>query len=340
LVLLTAVLEPAITASGAAGHGVGATQTTALRFAVVGFVNNGRPGIEQITTRLTEALATDVRVVVIDPSLIKAALAGFRYEGSINLSRVEARGIGAAIGCDFFIIGKTEALARSESEKESHGEANIGVMIVDGRSGDLAVFDFISERAVDADAAIEAAANRLVSRVGGYVNRAIDFRLARAEPKVLRPSIRRRTVEDLPVAENAPDLIEEIPVEGSAAAAGFKPPEFLNRVKPEYTEEADKADISATVEALAVFRSDGTIGDVEITRWAGFGLDEAAVHAIRQLQFKPATRNERPINVRASIRYNFRRVDEPPESSETPAADEKPKRDLRELFKPRYRPPR
>jgi protein TonB len=94
----------------------------------------------------------------------------------------------------------------------------------------------------------------------------------------------------------------------SAVGAGFKAPEFLNRVKPEYTREADQANITATVEARAVFRADGEIGEIEITRWAGFGLDQAAERAIRQLKFKPATRDGRPVSVRAVVRYNFRRV--------------------------------
>ena len=47
------------------------------------------------------------------------------------MSRDEARRVGAAIGCDFFIIGKAEALTRSTRENESHEEAYAGVMIVD-----------------------------------------------------------------------------------------------------------------------------------------------------------------------------------------------------------------
>src|SRR6185295_14800186 len=116
----------------------------------------------------------------------------------------------------------------------------------------------------------------------------------------------------------------------SAAGAGFTPPEFLNRVKPEYTDEAERADITATVEALAVFRADGTVGEIQITRWAGFGLDEAAARAVRQLKFKPARRNGRPASVRATVRYNFRRIKEPAQPAapvEPPA--EKPAPDLR-----------
>ena len=139
----------------------------------------------------------------------------------------------------------------------------------------------------------------------------------------------------------ASNPVEDVPVEGSPRAAGFKAPEFLNRVKPEYAPEADKADITATVEAMVLFRSNGEVGTIEIARWAGFGLDESAEGAIRQLKFTPATRAGIPINVRALIRYNFRRVSEPASKLDQPASKppDIPARDLRELFKPTYRRP-
>jgi TonB family protein len=112
-------------------------------------------------------------------------------------------------------------------------------------------------------------------------------------------------------------------------------------VKPDYTAEAELADITATVEAMVVFGSSGELGRVEIIRWAGFGLDEAAERAIRQLKFKPATRDGDPISVRAMIRYNFRRVPEPATNPQQPAAETpaKHERDLRKLFKPTFRRP-
>jgi TonB family protein len=63
--------------------------------------------------------------------------------------------------------------------------------------------------------------------------------------------------------------------------------------------------ISAVVEIEAVLRIDGTIGNLEVMRWAGFGLDESAIAAVRQLKFKPATMKDQPVSCRALIRYNF-----------------------------------
>jgi TonB family protein len=298
--------------------------TRRWRIAFIGFTESSENKIAQ---DFLEKLALDERASLIDESQIKLALSGLGYKESLNLSVEEARRTGAAIGCDFFIIGKTDAALRSETANESHGESIIGLMLVDSRSGKLAHFDFILEKAATIEAAQAKARQTLASRVNIYLEKMSEFRTA-------RESI-------IPVST---ELVEDMPDAESAATAGFKAPEFINRMKPEYTEEATHADITATVEANVIFKADGEIGDIELIRWAGFGLDESAVRAIHQLKFKPATRNNKAIPVRALIRYNFRRVSEvdaqqKPQAPE-PKPEEKTQRDLRQLFKPQVPIPR
>ncbi len=283
-----------------------------FRVAVIGFAQG------ESLHALTGGLARDGRVTLVDQAMSGPAIAALGYDGSLNLTTDEARRIGAAIGCDFFITGKSEVLTRTLRKNESHEEALIAVMIVDGRNGKLAAFDFINQKAKTKEEATRQAIEILTSRAGNYVDRMTEFRL---------------TQEALPEASND-ERIEEMPDEDSPRSTGFTPPEFSNRVKPEYTDEAGQANVSATVEALAVFRYDGRVGKIEITRWAGFGLDEAAARAIRSLEFKPATREGQAVSVRALIRYNFRRVDDAGENKEEPA----PTRDLRPYFKRKYPP--
>jgi len=306
-----------------------------LRVAIIG-VSGKRtitePGVVEI--KLADSLIAGSRVSLIHQSILKPALAGIGYDGSINMSKDQARRLGAAIGCDFFIMGKSEALTRSARENESHEEAYAGVLIIDARTGALALFDFIAEKAASREAAVNGVIRTLSSRVSGYVDRITQIRDA-SRIQSSQDSARESTRSSLA------EPIEEVPEEGSTRAVGFTPPEVLNRVKPEYTSEAEQADIAAVVEAMVVFRSNGEVGHIEITRWAGFGLDESSERAIRQLKFKPATRDGKPITVRALVRHNFRRLSEPndhPEQqpSQPPA---KPERDLRELFKPTYRRP-
>jgi TonB family protein len=271
--------------------------TAPLRLALIGLKWPGAATDSEaarlLDAALAQALTRDARVVIIDSAQSRPALTGVGYDGSINLNTEEARRVGAALGCDFFIIGKAETVTRSERENQSHEETLIGLMMVDGRSGQLAVFDFIAEKSITREASLDGAAKTLAARAPGYIDRTLEFRAARS--RIPSPP------------SSAGDTVENMPDEGSTRSAGFSPPVFLNRVKPEYTTEADRAGISATVEAKVVFRRDAEVGEVEITRWAGFGLDESATRAIRQLKFKPATRDGQPVSVRGVVRYNFRR---------------------------------
>ncbi|HKA22134.1 MAG TPA: energy transducer TonB [Blastocatellia bacterium] len=269
------------------------------RVAIVGFNfsrENGRP--IQLESALVEALRRDQRVSLLDETLVRPAVTGIGYTGSINMSKDEARKLGAAIGCDFFIVGKTEALSRSEHENETHEEAYAAVMIVDGRSGALQVFDFISGKAETRENALTSVVKNLNERTRSYIDQIVH---AGESPSAGRSETSPNT------EQKNRELIEDMPAEGSRRSVGFTPPEFLNRVRPEYPPQADLADIAATVEAMVVLRSDGQVGSIEIARWAGFGLEDSSERAIRQLKFKPATRDGRPINVRALIQYNFRR---------------------------------
>jgi TonB family protein len=102
------------------------------------------------------------------------------------------------------------------------------------------------------------------------------------------------------------DVIEDAPEEGSPAAAGFREPAPYRRLRPAYTDEAARAGAEATVDVSVEVGADGEVGRVEVVRWAGFGLDEAVVSTVRQMHFRPATRDGRPFPVRILLRYNFR----------------------------------
>jgi TonB family protein len=314
LITLALIAPPAGSAQSANLKGAAVTPVQRpLRVALVGLAPHMRGGA--IEAPLKDGLARDPRVVMTDPSQLGVALAGIKYDGSINLSKDEARRLGSAIGCDFFIVGKAEVFTRSERGNEEHEEAFAGVMVVDGRGGALAVFDFLNERAPTKGAALAALTKALGSRVAFYVERMNEFRAAREAAPAQAISARAGDA-----GATGLEKVEDLPDAESAAGAGFKAPEFFNRVKPEYTDAADRADVTATVEATAIFGASGEVGEIEITRWAGFGLDESAERAIRRLKFKPATRDGRPVSVRAGVRYNFRRVDDSNVKPSPPAA--------------------
>jgi TonB family protein len=101
-------------------------------------------------------------------------------------------------------------------------------------------------------------------------------------------------------------VIEEAPDPGTEAN-GLQLPRPYRRLRPSYPDSAARADAEGTVDVLADLDKEGEVMNVEIARWAGFGLDQAALETVRQLHFFPALLDGVPLPMRVLLRYNFRR---------------------------------
>jgi TonB family protein len=88
---------------------------------------------------------------------------------------------------------------------------------------------------------------------------------------------------------------------------GVVPPKVVKEVKPHYTTAARDAKIQGRVEVAAVVQSDGSLGEVRVTRSLDqkYGLDEEAVKAVKQWQFEPGTKDGKPVAVEVTIELTF-----------------------------------
>ena len=112
-------------------------------------------------------------------------------------------------------------------------------------------------------------------------------------------------------AEEAEALIDLSTDEGAQAHKDLREPAPYRRLRPAYPDTASRAEAEATVDAAVEIGADGEVGRVEIVRWAGFGLDDSVVSTIRQMHFRPATRDGEAVAVRVLLRYNFRKPTTP-----------------------------
>jgi TonB family protein len=283
---------------------------TEARVAVVDLSGDERGEV----AALLRSLARDFALV--DEGQTRAAVRGAGYAGSLNLSRDEARALGMSIGCDFYILGKAQVARRIVSAEEFYYDALAGLFIIETRSGRLLRFAFAQARAsLETEARAQLAA--LVTERWPPCAAAIA-------------AARQQRLEEINTAPRPPREVIEV-LTDDVAEPGLALPVFYQRLKPAYTEEAGLAGIEATVELEAVFGEDGRVGEIEVVRWAGFGLDEAAVATAKQLRFKPAERDGKKLSMRALVRYNFRR---PPSASEREAEAERLKRSLRRIQRP------
>jgi hypothetical protein len=242
----------------------------------------------RFVSKLRDAL--EKKFTVIDDSLSEAAYSAVRVETPFNMPAGAAQNIGAAIGCDYFVLVKTTTQRRTSLEKSSYYESSAAVFIVSSRTGRLVYW-----RVQKLDSEKQAEAERLLANS--------------AEGLISDISARLREAGAGEMAEKPSRKIEEMPPENSPEAKSFRPPIPYKRIKPEYTGVAYLYAVAATVDILLDLDEKGNILRTEIVRWAGYGLDEAVTDAVRKMNWRPAERAGKPLPLRVLLRYNFKKVE-------------------------------
>lgn len=284
-----------------------------IRLAVVDFVGDENREFSDLLRQSAKAPGTDFQTL--DDDLVRTAISGIGYSGSLNLSREEAGALGQSIGCDFFMLGKILISRRVAANDQFYFEALAGLFFVETRTGRLVLFSFETAKAPTEQQARESLKGIIIRSWPSYSKNLIALHAAHV------PSIESGPPPLLPAIEVLTDDL---------TAQGVKQPFFYQRIKPNYTEQADLAGIVATVELEAVFLEDGTVGDVEVVKWAGFGLDESAIATVKKLRFKPAEHDGKKLTLKGLVRYNFRR---PLSQAEKQGEIERLKRSLRDIKK-------
>jgi protein TonB len=84
-------------------------------------------------------------------------------------------------------------------------------------------------------------------------------------------------------------------------------PAVTKEVKPDYTAEAKAERIQGVVWLKVVVKSDGTVGDVQVTQSLDkqHGLDNQAVQAIKQWEFKPGRKGDKPVDSEVTVEMTF-----------------------------------
>jgi TonB family protein len=258
-------------------------------------------GDTPIATKAAETLRNRFRssgqLRVADADLSRAAAKGIGYKGSLNLTVTEARDLGAALATEFYIIGDAQTVRRSSFQSPVYFESYSSIFLVSTRSGRLLLWDRLSFE----DKEATPAETRLLQQLSSD-----DFthRLLSA----VRKTHEEERIQRATTSTTAEALIEEAPDDEKAAEVqGLRLPRPYRRLRPEFPESAARADAEATVDVVVDVGSNGEVGEIEVVRWAGFGLDETTVATVRKLHFFPAMKDGTAIPMRVMLRYNFRK---------------------------------
>jgi len=265
-----------------------------VRIAVLDFgdTSTGRVAAEKFST----ALVTETGTLLVDRDLSRAAARGAGYSGSLNLSLREARDLGAAIGSDFYIVGESQTLRRSPSTGSVYFESYASLFLVSSRTGRLIAWERPSFEAANPQPAEKSLLTEITNKE--HLHRYfLAIKRAQEEERHEREVALQRTT---PVIEEAPD-------ETTPEANGLQLPRPYKHLRPSYPDTAARADAEGAVDILVDLDKEGEVSRVGLARWAGFGLDQAALDTARQLHFFPAMRDGVAIPLRVLLRYNFRR---------------------------------
>jgi TonB family protein len=201
------------------------------------------------------------------------------------------------LASEFYVIGDAQTLRRSSFQVPVYYESYCSIFLVSARTGRLIFWErpsFENAEATRAEALLSQYLSdaALISRLILVINR------VREDEQI------KRMV--LPLSTEA--LVEEAPEnDKTAEVQGIRLPRPYRRLRPDYPETAARAEAEATVDVAVDVGADGEVGEIQIMRWAGFGLDESTVTTVRQLHFFPAIKNGTLIPMRVLLRYNFRK---------------------------------
>ena len=266
-----------------------------VNLAVLDF-GNSRFG-QVVTDRFVTQLKSIGEVTIVDRDGVRLAARGSGYSGSLNLSLREARDLGEAIGCDFYILGDAQTLRRSDSSNPVYYESYASMFLVNARTGKLVMWERPSFSAGN-DAKAE---QDLLEQL---THPEVSRRWLAAIKHADNDERERRSL----IIDSGTPVIEEAPNdEKQAETSGLRLPKPYRRLRPPYPDSAARADAEGIVDVLVDLDAAGEVSQVDLARWAGFGLDEATINTVRKLHFFPAMRNGTPIPIRVLLRYNFRK---------------------------------
>ena len=93
---------------------------------------------------------------------------------------------------------------------------------------------------------------------------------------------------------------------GGGGAGRLTAPVVIWKPEPEYSEDARRARMQGVVVLSIEIDAQGHAQDISVIHGLGLGLDERAIASVKQWRFRAATRNGKPVPVRARVEVSFR----------------------------------
>jgi TonB family protein len=117
--------------------------------------------------------------------------------------------------------------------------------------------------------------------------------------------------ESAAATTNQSSGVAKLNIPGTTTFKADKPvilaPKLVKQVDPEFPKKWRKDKSSGTVNVTMTVDEAGKPRDLRVDTPVGHGFDEAALKAIRQYRFEPATRDGKPVAVEMRVEVVFHR---------------------------------
>ncbi len=104
---------------------------------------------------------------------------------------------------------------------------------------------------------------------------------------------------------SVPENQKRIGLEPETQPADSTPLVIVSKPRAGYSGEARRHGVSGKIQILVEFAANGNIDHLLVVKRLGYGLDELALDAARQIRFRPATRNGKPVTSVKTFEYGF-----------------------------------
>jgi TonB family protein len=227
-------------------------------------------------------------VKVLDQDLVSAAYRSAAPANPFNMSRDESRRLGEVLGCRYIILLRSGSIRRTSLERGEYWEAFAAVYLVSTRTGRLVSWSLEKRESGSGDDSVKLLLETAPARASA------------TKEKIFEAEREGRDSERVSVLKTPDDF---------AGTKDFRPPVPYNRIKPEYTQTAYLYGAEGTVDIEVDIDETGRILRTDITRWLGYGLDEAVIKAVREMNWRPAEIGGKPLPMRVLLRYNFKKIE-------------------------------
>lgn len=86
---------------------------------------------------------------------------------------------------------------------------------------------------------------------------------------------------------------------------GVTPFKILSKPRASYSDKARNAGVQGTIRLAVLLGASGKVEHILVLKRLGYGLDEQAVHAARQIKFEPKMRDGKPVSTVVIFEYGF-----------------------------------